>query len=70
MPSSQTRPGTIDKETVYTLAEFRSRTSMTVSAKRAARRRGLKVHRLGKRGYILGSDFIRFLEEIQTDYVT
>jgi hypothetical protein len=30
-------------------------------ALRAARRRGLKIHRCGKRGYVCGADLLHFI---------
>ena len=39
----------------------------TESALRAARRRGLKLLRCGKRKYVSGREIVRFLEELQED---
>jgi hypothetical protein len=36
-------------------------------ALRAARRRGLKVHRCGKRGYCLGRDLLDFITKTKGD---
>jgi hypothetical protein len=45
----------------YPLATFRQITGLSDSAMRAARRAGLPVRRVGKRGFILGRDWSAFL---------
>lgn len=55
--------GFVDLDAVYAVAEFRRRLGMSDAALRAARRRGLKVLRSGKRAYVCGRDFLDFLRE-------
>lgn len=55
------RPGEIDPASVYRLDEAKSRMGWGDAAFLAARRRGLKVHRVGKRGYITGSDLVAYI---------
>ncbi|MBI3467837.1 MAG: hypothetical protein HY000_32915 [Planctomycetes bacterium] len=55
--------GEIHPNVLYGAAEFRRRTGLGEYALRAARRRGLKVHRAGGRAFILGRDFIAWLEK-------
>lgn len=57
------KAGSIRGGEVYSLPEFMKRTGMGVAAMRSARRRGLKVHRNGKRSWIFGADFIAFIEQ-------
>lgn len=59
---SEAKPGIIEAGAVYTLPEFQARMGMSKWAMRSARRNGLKVRRVGKRGYILGKDAIAFIE--------
>lgn len=51
-------PGAILPDALYRLDEAAARMGWGAHALRAARRRGLKVRRSGKRGYILGQDLI------------
>lgn len=60
--ADQGRPGVIKAGAVYTLPEFMGRTGFSKSAMREARRKGLKVRRIGKRGFVLGKDAIEFIE--------
>ena len=55
------RPGVISVHEIYTLEEARLRLGWTVSALRAARRRGLNLLPCGKRKYVTGSEILRFL---------
>lgn len=52
----------IRADTIYTLPEFRKETGMAETAVSAARRRGLRIRYAHTRGFILGSDFIEYLE--------
>ena len=51
-------PGAILPDALYRLDEAAARMGWGAHALRAARRRGLKVHRSGKRGYIVGRDLL------------
>ena len=54
-------PGAILSDALYRLDEAAARMGWGGHALRAARRRGLKIHRCGKRGYIAGRDLIAFV---------
>jgi len=54
---------TIRDSESYTLNEFRRRTGLGVAALRAARRRGLRVTRVGSRSYVRGKDWNRYLAQ-------
>ncbi|MCX7429194.1 MAG: hypothetical protein NTW96_26655 [Planctomycetia bacterium] len=56
-----TAPGVIEAGPVYTLAEVQQRLQLGSHALREARRAGLKVRRIGRRGYVLGRDLIEFI---------
>jgi len=51
-------PGAILPDALYRLDEAAARMGWGAHALRAARRRGLKVHRSGKRGYVVGRDLL------------
>jgi hypothetical protein len=55
-------PGVISVFEVYRLDEAKARLGLTDSALRAAKRRGLRLFKCGKRHYLLGDEFRRFLE--------
>lgn len=54
---------TINRDTVYSLAEFMKRTGLARAAVRNARKAGLVVRRCGNRKFLLGSDWIEFLAD-------
>ena len=54
-------PGAILSDALYRLDEAAARLGWGGHALRAARRRGLKVHRSGKRGYVTGRDLLDFI---------
>ena len=54
-------PGAILFDALYRLDEAAARLGWGVHALRAARRRGLKIHRCGKRGYVAGADLLAFI---------
>lgn len=54
-------PGEIRGDAVYTLEEFERRTQLGKKSLRTARRNGLAVHRAGRRSYVIGKDFIDYL---------
>lgn len=54
-------PGAIVGDALYRLDEAAARMGWGGHALRAARRRGLKVHRCGKRGYVSGRDLLLFV---------
>jgi len=54
-------PGAILSDALYRLDEAAARLGWGGHALRAARRRGLKIHRCGKRGYVSGADLLAFI---------
>jgi hypothetical protein len=59
--SNERRPGEIVPTAVYRLDEVKARMGWGDAAFLAAQRRGLKVHRVGKRGYVKGSDLVVYI---------
>lgn len=54
--------GVVTADALYTLPEIKERLKLGPHALRMARRAGLKVRRIGRRGYVLGRDLIAFIE--------
>ena len=54
-------PGTVYADAVYRVDELKARMGWKEAAFRAACRKGLKVHRVGKRAYVSGVDAIAFV---------
>jgi hypothetical protein len=50
-------------DVIYPLAEFMKRARLDRAAMRTARRRGLRVRYVGRRGYVSGVEWQRFLDE-------
>lgn len=50
-------------DAIYPLSTFMSRTGLGRAAVRMARRKGLKVKRIGKRSYLKGSDFLEWFDQ-------
>jgi hypothetical protein len=61
-----TTPGAIRADVAYTLQELERRLGLGAWAMRQARRHGLKVRRVGRRGFVLGRDAIEYLERAAT----
>lgn len=55
----------IHPESHYPLQVFGEYTGLSTAALRTARRGGLRVLRIGNRGYVLGSDFIDYAIKVQ-----
>jgi hypothetical protein len=55
-------PGQVTADAIYTLEEIQQRLKLGQHAMRMARRAGLKVRRIGRRGYVLGRDVLEFIE--------
>ncbi len=63
-PSNNTsKLGEIQPEVMYPLSDFQERSGLGKAAMREARQKGLKVRRVGRRHYVLGKDFIAYVEE-------
>lgn len=57
-------PGAITGDELYTLDEIRQRLGLGVAAMRSARRQGLRVRRIGRRGFVLGKDLISYVDRV------
>ena len=69
--SSASRSGqvvqSIDRNNIYGIQEFLEITGIGASGLRAARRKGLPVHYVHGRAFVLGSDWLRYLESASTE---
>ncbi len=61
--SNPRKLGEIHPDVMYPLPEFQERSGLGKAAMREARQKGLKVRRVGRRHYVLGKDFIAYVEE-------
>jgi len=59
--------GPLHAAAVYCLEIFRSLTGLDAWALRTARRNGLKIRRCGRRGYVLGDDWIAYLRSLHSN---
>ncbi len=59
----QSIPGTIFADALYRSDELKARMGWKDAAFRAACRKGLKIHRLGKRVYVTGADVLSFVRQ-------
>jgi hypothetical protein len=57
------KSGEIAADSIYTLDEVNDRLGLGKSALRTARREGLIVKRIGRRGFVLGRDLIAWFEK-------
>ena len=55
-------PGAIGANDLYTIDELRRRLGLSSWSVRRARRRGLRTFKIARRRYVLGKDFIAYLE--------
>jgi len=55
-------PGVISVLELYTIEEAKARLRWSDSARRAAKRRGLRLRVCGKRRYVTGREILRFLQ--------
>jgi hypothetical protein len=58
--------GVIKPDELLTISALKSRMAFSDSAVRSMRRAGLKVRRVGKRHFVLGSDVIEHIREKST----
>ena len=61
--ATQTEVGTIQADELYTIGELKRRLGWGDHAWRTARREGIPVRRIGKKGYISGRSVISWIEE-------
>ena len=57
----------IERGTVYTLEEFRHRTKLGEWALRQMKKKGFLVHGAGGRKFVVGDDFIDFLQRTESE---
>ncbi len=57
---SRASPIRIDE--VYTLADFQRRTGLGRNGMRTARKRGLPVRQCGRKKYVVGAEWVSFLQ--------
>jgi hypothetical protein len=57
------KPGLITVDSLYTMEELAARLRVGRKAIMVARRKGLKVKRLGTRGYVLGRDVSEWFDK-------
>jgi hypothetical protein len=55
--------GVVSTTAVYSLDALKDRLGISDAWLRTARRRGLPVRYAGKRGFVAGSDFAKYLEQ-------
>jgi hypothetical protein len=65
--ASPVRSGEIRADAAYPLGAFMQITGLGRHGMRAARRAGLRVHYVQKRGFVLGRDFLAYLEAAAGD---
>ncbi len=65
-PAPTERLGPIANDQTYPLPVFMRLAGLSLWAMRAARRNGLKVHRVGKRAYVRGTDWSQYLANQDT----
>jgi len=62
MAAATKKAGEIQADCLYTLDEIKSRLGLGTAALRTARRQGLIVKRIGRRGYVRGCDLLDWFE--------
>jgi len=68
MPATATQPsGRISADEIWTLDAVKAHLGLGASALRQARRQGLRVKYIGRRGYICGRDLIDFISTTARD---
>ena len=55
--------GSISEKDAYTLHELKQRLGLSMWSMWRARRHGLKVRKIGRLEFVLGRDFITYLEQ-------
>lgn len=62
MAAATGKTGEIRADGIYTLHELQQRMGLGQAALRTARRNGLPIKRIGRRGYVLGRDLIEYVD--------
>ena len=55
-------PGSIGASDLYLIDELKRRLGLSSWAMRRAQRRGLRVYKIARRKYVLGKDYIAYVE--------
>ena len=55
--------GEVRADCLYTLEEIQKRLKLGQHAMRQAKRKGLVVRMIGRRGYVLGKDMLEYVEQ-------
>ena len=61
-PYPNVRLAPIVADAVYPLSDFKRRTGLEASSIRKMRQQGLVIRRIGRRSFVLGSDFLAWCE--------
>lgn len=64
MAAAAGKPGEIRSDALYTLDEIKQRMGLGQAALRTARRNGLAVKRIGRRGFVFGRDLIEYFDKV------
>jgi hypothetical protein len=64
-PSKDTALGAIQSDSVYPLPVFKKKVGLDAWSLREAKKRGLKIRKIGRRRFIVGSDFIEYLRSLK-----
>ena len=56
--------GFVRADELYTLSEVQMRLKLGDAAMRRARRAGLRVRKIGRRGFVLGKDLLAYVESV------
>lgn len=70
MTNPPTHQGVVRQDDLYTLTEFKRRVGLSDGALRKARRSGLRVSYAHRRGYVLGRDWIDYVQSHDPDQGT
>ncbi len=62
MNTATQSPGIVREGEALTVSEFRRRTGLQQYALTQCRKAGLRVIEIGRKRYVLGADWLRFLE--------
>ena len=60
-------PGFIEAEALYTVAEVERRLGLKEWARKEARKKGLRIKKIGRKSFILGRDVIKFFDDQPTE---
>lgn len=66
MKATESECGIIDKDSSYTLSTFSKLTGLKRDALRTARRNGLKVIYRHNRGFVMGRDWLSYLDGLES----